>query len=243
MTRGKGKNLNISGKSGAVGTDAVRTDVAAFLQTARNMPPVSEGAGRLIFALDATMSRQPTWDTACALQGEMFAEADQVGGIAIQLIYFRGFGECAASKWVRSGDALGRLMSGIDCRGGHTQILKVLNHTLKQTRQKPVSALVYVGDCIEEKADDLAQKAGELGLLNVPVFVFQEGHDLIAEPVFREIARLSGGAWFRFDTHAAAELGALLRAVAAYAAGGRKALAKLTGNGATGAQKLLSQLK
>jgi len=66
------------------------------------------------------MSRQPTWDQACSLQAEMFREAAAVGGLDIQLVYYRGFGECRASSWIGDSDRLGALMSGIDCRGGQT---------------------------------------------------------------------------------------------------------------------------
>ena len=105
-----------------------------------------------------------------------------------------------------------------------------------------VQALVYVGDAMEEAIDDLAAAAGELGLLGVPAFVFQEGHDAVAERAFREVARLTRGAYCRFDLAAAHELAELLRAAAAYAAGGVKALADLSARHA-GAQKLLAQMR
>ena len=95
-------------------------------------------------------------------------------------------------------------------------------------RAQKVQALVFVGDAMEEKIDDLCAAAGELGLLGVPAFMFQEGDDAVAEQAFREIARLSRGAYCRFDPGAAHELAELLRAVAAYAAGGMKALADLS---------------
>jgi hypothetical protein len=72
--------------------------------------------------------------------------------------------------------------------------------------------------------------------------MFQEGHDTIAEQAFREIARLTGGAWCRFDPGAAAQLRELLRAAAAYAAGGRQALLAMSKT-ASGAAKLLGQMK
>ena len=59
-------------------------EVDAFLASALAMAPTAvDGRGRLIFALDATMSRQPTWDTALKLQAEMFEEAGKVGGLDI----------------------------------------------------------------------------------------------------------------------------------------------------------------
>lgn len=217
-----------------------RSDIDAFLRQARTLAPAGEGRGRLIFALDATMSRQPTWDTACRLQAEMFEEAGKVGRLDIQLVYFRGFNECRASRWVGDARALRDLMTGIDCRGGHTQIGKVLAHARRETEKRKVAALVYVGDALEEPIDGLAASAGELGLLGLRAFVFQEGRDPLVERGFREIARLTGGAYGRFDANAAGELAALLRAVAVYAAGGLKALEK---SGGAGGRLLLGQLK
>jgi hypothetical protein len=222
-----------------------RPEIDAFLAKVRALGPAVApgGRGRLIFALDATMSRQPTWDTACALQADMFREAAGTGGLDIQLVYFRGLGECGASGWVADSGRLAGLMSRIDCRGGHTQIGKVLRHARDESAKQRVQALVFVGDAMEEKIDDLCRAAGELGLLGLPVFMFQEGSDPVAEKAYREIARLTRGAYCRFDTGAAHQLGELLRAVAAYAAGGIKALADLSARRSDGARLLLAQLK
>ncbi len=203
-------------------------EIDAFLRQAKAVAATRTAGGRLILALDATMSRQPTWDMACALQAEMFDAVGQTGGkagaLGVQLVYFRGLGECQASKFVGDTDALKRLMTSISCRGGNTQIGKVLSHALKETAASKVDALVYIGDAMEEQLDELAAKAGNLGLRGVPVFVFQEGRDPIAERAFKEIARLSKGAWFRFDRNSAATLAKLLSAVAVFATGGLKAL-------------------
>jgi hypothetical protein len=224
---------------------STRPEIAEFLDRVRALGPASASGkrGRLIFALDATMSRQPTWDTACALQADMFRAAASADGLDIQLVYFRGLGECRASGWVANSDRLAELMSAIDCRGGQTQIGKVLSHARNETKKQRVQALVYVGDAMEEKIDDLCVAAGELGLLGAPMFMFQEGNDPIAENAYREIARLSHGAYCRFDTGAAHELGELLRAVAAYASGGIKALNALSNANDRGARLLLAQLK
>ena len=165
------------------------------------------------------------------------------GGLDVQLLYYRGLGECRASSWVSDARRLGGLMEKIDCRGGHTQIGKILAHARRENETKKVQALVFVGDAMEEPIDDLCAAAGQLGLLGVPAFVFQEGGDAVAEQAFREIARLSRGAYCRFDISAAHELAELLRAVAAYAAGGMKALADLKARHNSGAIKLLAQLR
>ena len=218
-------------------------DIDAFLSKVKSLK-TSEKAGargRLIFAMDATMSRQPTWDMALGLQSNMFAAVKAVGGLDVQLIYFRGFGECRSSKWVKDPEALAGLMTQVSCRGGHTQIEKVLKHARKETNGTKVNAMVYVGDCMEERLDDLAAVAGELGLLGMPVFFFQEGREPGAEMAFRELARLTGGAFCRFDAGSASQLKELLAAVAVYAAGGRKALENFSG-GKLGASALLEQL-
>ncbi|ODA68352.1 hypothetical protein A7A08_00174 [Methyloligella halotolerans] len=217
------------------------SDVAAFLRRTQSLAPRT-GDGRLIFAMDATMSRQPTWDMALQLQGDMFAAVDEIGGLDVQLIYFRGFGECRASKWVSDAAALSRVMSQVSCRGGYTQIGKVLGHAKRETAKQKVSAVVYVGDCMEESIDALCQKAGELGLLGVPVFLFQEGREPRAEIAFKEIARLTKGAYCAFDAGAAHQLRALLKAVAVYASGGRKALQSFSEREGGAAARLLEQM-
>ena len=86
--------------------------------------------------------------------------------------------------------------------------------------------MVFVGDCCEEDVDQVGHEAGQLGLLGLPVFVFQEGNDRVASRLFPQIAKLTRGAYCKFDRTSPDELKRLLGAVAAYAAGGRDALLK-----------------
>ncbi len=203
-------------------------DVAAFLEKLRAVPAVrTERRGRLIFAMDATASREPSWDRACQIQGRMFEATDRLGGLSVQLVYYRGLCEFEASPWVASAADLTRRMSGVFCLGGETQIGAVLRHAIAETKRRKVDALVFVGDCMEEDIDALCRDAGELGLLGVPVFMFHEGDDPIARRAFKQIARLSNGAYCRFDAKSADALADLLRAVAVYAAGGQSALVEL----------------
>lgn len=225
-------------------TPSSSAEVADFLERMRTISPTAtHGRGRLVFAMDATMSRQPTWDMALALQAEMFEIVREIGGLDVQLVYFRGAGECRASKWVADPSALARLMTTVQCRGGYTQIGKVLSHARSETEKRRISALVYVGDCMEEEVDDLCGRAGELALLGVPVFLFQEGRNEVAARVFREIASLTKGACCQFDDGSAAQLRELLKAVAVYAAGGRKALERLAdARGGAAARRLLADM-
>lgn len=219
-------------------------EIADFLSKVKSLGPrTGPGSGRLIFAMDATMSRQPTWDMALSLQSEMFAAVRDVGGLDVQLIYFRGYNECRSSKWVSEPMALQRLMTSITCQGGRTQIGKVLTHARREAGNGRVDAVVFVGDAMEEEIDELCGRAGELGLLGVPVFLFQEGYDFTVERAFKELARLTKGAWCRFDKGSAAQLKELLTAVAVYASGGREALRRLAGGRGKGARLLLEQLE
>lgn len=219
--------------------------VAEFLKEVRGLPPVPKGSrsGRLLFAMDATMSRQPTWDRALAIQAEMFSETARIGGLDIQLVYFRGFNECRASKWVSEPAALAKLMTKVDCQGGNTQIGRVLAHIKQEIRHSKIDAVVYVGDAMEENIDLLCKGAGEIGLLGTPMFVFQEGRDAGAERCFREMARLSRGAYFHLNESSASALGELLGAVAVYAAGGRSALESLAKTKGGKSTLLLQQLR
>ena len=219
-------------------------DVAAFLKAAAETPPVrASGRGRMIFALDATMSRQPTWDMAQGLTGRMFAATSALGGLDVQLVYFRGLDECRASRFVADGHGLSALMSKISVRGGHTQIGRVLDHVRGETKRAQVGALIYIGDAMEERIDDLCTVAGELGLLGVKAFMFHEGHESGTEHAFREIARLTSGAYAAFDHSAADKLAALLAAAAAFAAGGRMALERQAREGGEAARLLLTQMR
>ena len=211
-------------------TERRAEDLAHFLEEVKRLPERRGGGpGRLIFALDATASREPTWDRAARVTGEMFLEAGRLGGLEVQLVFYRGFDECKASRWVAEPRTLVDLMTRVTCRAGQTQIRRVLRHALKETAKERVHALVFIGDCCEEDIDGLGRLAGELGLRGVRAFMFQEGADPVATRAFRDIARLTGGAHCRFDSAAPGQLRDLLAAVATYAAGGMAALESYAG--------------
>lgn len=200
-------------------------EIDRFLAELEQAPP-TDGArrGRLLFAMDATASRQSTWDRACQLQGDMFTRTRGLGQLDIQLCFYRGYDEFRVSPWHDNPSDLVRATSVVRCLGGHTQIERVLRHALAEHRRQPIQALVFIGDCIEESVDDLCRLAGELGLLGVPIFLFQEGDDIVALRGFKQMARLSHGTHVHFDSDSPEQLSRLLNAVAVYAAGGLKAL-------------------
>lgn len=214
---------------------STKAEVKAFLDQVATIAPAAKAAGtrgRLIFAMDATASRQPMWDRAARIQGEMFQATAALGGLDIQLAFYRGFGEFKVSRWTANEAELLRLMTSVFCMAGETQLRKVLLHAANETRRNKVNALVFVGDAFEEDIDAVGAAAGELGLLGVPAFMFHEGADAMVAFAFQQVAKLSGGAYCRFDANSPDALKNLLGAVAVYAAGGNaalKALAKKQG--------------
>lgn len=219
-----------------------KKDVQQFLSKVAAMPKTG-GDARMIFALDATASRESTWDVASQLQTEMFLSTRALGGLNIQLCYFRGFGEFFNSDWQSNADEIVQIMSRISCQAGATQIERVLRHALLENEQKKIKCIVYIGDAMEENVDVLAQLAGKLGLLSIPVFMFQERDDPIARKAFIELSRLSGGAYAQFDQASAEHLKELLKAVAIYAAGGLKALTDFSKSSTQDVKLLEQQLK
>ena len=225
-------------------TDVSGSEIDAFLRKLVAAPARAEQArGRLLFGLDATASRQPTWDRAARIQGDMFLAASACGGLKIQLCFYRGFGEFKASPWSSNAADLVRMMTSVTCRAGETQIRKVLRHAVNEAQKERIGALVFVGECIEENIDLLAGDAGQLGTIGVPAFMFHEGNDVRAALAFKEIARLSGGAYCQFDAGSADALRDLLCAVAVYAAGGRSELDRLAVRGRNEVKRIAHQMQ
>tara|TARA_B100001093_G_scaffold398386_1_gene385718 strand:+ start:80 stop:781 length:702 start_codon:yes stop_codon:yes gene_type:complete len=198
----------------------------SFLEQVKKTPSRNqrEGAGRLVFGMDATASRERTWDNACQIQNKMFKATDDLGGINVQLCYYRGFNEFQHSGWFSSGEELISEMAKVRCLGGHTQIAKIFKHALEEHRAQKIKALVFVGDALEENADELCFLAGKFGVFNAPIFMFQEGSNNAVMSVFQQIALLSGGAYAPFNSGSVKELQDLLSSVAVFVAGGHKAL-------------------
>ena len=220
-----------------------RTAIDAFIDKVNTLPVNVESQGRLIFALDATASREATWDQASDLQSGLFLAAQDLGGLSIQLCYYRGFREFKATNFVSQTTQLLKLMSRVNCLGGITQIERVLRHALQETRVRPVKAVVFIGDCCEESVDELCHAAGELGMLRTPVFMFQEGDDPHARAVFKQVSLLTGGAYAPFDRNSPQALKELLGAVAVYASGGAKALKDYSSRSSAEVKRLTQQIK
>lgn len=233
-------------KNSALDKAGTSKSVASFLDKLDQLPVKKKDgsrAGRLIFAMDATASRAPTWDMACQLQSDMFSKTRGIGELQLQLVFFRGYMECKSSRWLKRSEQLVKMMSSVQCLAGQTQIERVLKHTLTEARQGDVDALVYVGDAMEESVDIVGALAGQLRIYKLPMLIFQEGRDQRATSAFKQFARLSGGAHCQLDYNSAAQLGELLNAAAVYATGGKKALDEFARLAGAQSKNLLQQLK
>lgn len=218
--------------------------VAALLEKTR------AARGRLLFSIDMTASREPLRDLATSLTAAMIEEAAKIGGLDVQLVHFGG-DELHHSSWSPNAHELANLMRGIRCKSGATQIGKVLRHIWIENQRQKIDAAVFIGDAVEEAPAELYTAAANL---NTPLFVFQEGDGLAVfvdehggmhppvkvETIFRELARRAGGGFGKFDAGAARQLKEFLCAVAAFAVGGRAALANQRTDSA---RLLLAQLK
>jgi hypothetical protein len=203
------------------------------LRVAALLAKVQKARARLIFALDCTASREPTWDMAAQLQAQMFEEAVKISGLEIQLVFYRGNHQCSHTAFTADAAVLAAQMRRIRCEAGATQIARVLRHIRAEHTHQKVDAAILISDACEEAPGDLYDAAAGLG---VPCFIFQEGDGVVAhldqhgqiiaahspqkvEHVFRELARLTKGAYGKFDAGGAKQLGELLRAVAVFAVG------------------------
>jgi len=234
----------VPGKTDLTTSQSSTPEVDRFLREVGQLAPRPAGTrGRLLFTMDATASREPTWDLASSLQGEMFVAAAESGGLDIRLAFYRGFDELKASRWTADARELARLMGAVRCLAGRTQIGRLLRFAADERRDSRIDAMVLVGDCCEEDVDAVGHEAGKLGLLGLPVFVFQEGEDRVASRLFPQIAKLTRGAYCKFDRSSPDQLRKLLGAVAAYAAGGRDALLKYGRDQGGAAALLTHQIK
>jgi hypothetical protein len=193
---------------GGVSITAVQQQIEREKYQARHAP-------RMIFAMDATSSREPTWERAGTLHRDMGAA---LGSLTLQLVFFRGE-ECKASSWLAGGRRLAELMIKVRCAAGYTKIGRVLQHVLTQSREHTIRALVYVGDCCEESGEELFALAEQLKRQQIPIFVFHEGTDSVAEPIFRRLAQITDGIYASFDVGSAEQLRKLLAGAADYVAG------------------------
>ena len=196
-----------------------------FLSKARAIKRIANAQTRIIFSLDATASRAPTWQQAQSLHEALFDAASETSELLLQLCYFRGMATFHASPWVATATGLRQELAEVYCEGGTTQLQRLLEHCLTQhPGSTSLKAIIFVGDAVEESANVLNDIAVRCRLAKRPLYIFQEGSDEAASRIFASMAALSGGVHFSLGDNSADRLRRLLQSVIRLATGGRKAL-------------------
>lgn len=202
------------------------------------------GRPRLLFAMDATASREPAWQLAQTITGAMFAAVP--GALDVALAYHGGGRLKEVTPFAADARAFLDKVHTVQCEAGGTALTAILEAATTIARLK---ALIYVGDCFEEPPEVAVALAQQLKLKGVRVFVFhdtmsqQQGYDVAAAgAVFAQLAAVTGGVLLPFDAHAPEQVTALLEAIAVYAVGGLKLLAERQ-RALPAARLLLDQLR
>ncbi len=142
-------------------TTAVTAAAATLPTLSHAEPPVEAGASggpRLIFAVDATASREPAWTAARrvtdalvkALPGELDVALAVHGGSRVHT--FTAFTKDAATLRDRA--------AGVACEAGLTRLLPILSASLKH---QAVRVVVYIGDVFEESLNQGRRLADAMG--------------------------------------------------------------------------------
>ena len=188
-------------------------------------PPADTGPSsrpRLVFAVDATASREPAWAAARqvtdalvkALPGELDVALAVHGGSRVHT--FTAFTNDPATLRDRT--------AGVTCEAGLTRLLPILSASLKQPS---VRVIVYIGDVFEENVTQGRGLADSLGQRGAKLIVLHDTADPSARrdaELFWDLAKRTGGCVLPFDVNAPGRLRDILSAVAVYAVGGEKLL-------------------
>lgn len=194
-----------------IGAISKRVDQSKIAAALKKEPP------KLLFSMDATQSREATWDIAQDLTRTMF---DQMpGGLKIALAYHGGGRLKEVSEFRTDLEYFKRKVAEVRCDAGQTALCPILE---KATQENGLSALIYIGDAYEE--GEYRTLARDLKLKKVPCFFFLEGNDPAAKRAFSEIAEITGGAVFPFEMTSLGKAKDRLDAIAAFAAGGTQLL-------------------
>ena len=204
---------------------------------------------RVILAL-ANHGRSPGWDRAKALQRQMF-DAAVGSGLEMKFAFYgsddaAGVRRCRiTTRWINDPDDMAGLMDRAECNCGcYVYIRDALGQAVKENEDRPMRAVIIVGDASHDDPDGLdeaAISANRLRRAGTRVFLMQLGDDLITARRLQYLARVSGGAYFRFDPRTQErQFSEMWNPVSVYASGGEEAVKMAGGQAAT---LLLQHLK
>jgi hypothetical protein len=177
---------------------------------------------RLIFAVDATASREPAWETARQVTDALFRVLP--GELEVALAVHGGSLLHTFTPFTANAGALRDRAAGIACITGRTQLLPILERALSNPG---VRVVTYIGDVFEESPARGRKLADALGARGIRLIVLHDTVDWLARrdaELFQDLARRTGGCVVPFDANAPQRLRELLAAVAVYAVGGEALL-------------------
>jgi len=197
--------------------------------------PLTERRPRLVFGVDATASREPTWASAKSITDRMF---EAIPGALDVALAVHGAGQVHTfTEFSADVDQFRRQASAVRCQAGNTQLCELMQRTLDAGGVRVMS---YVGDAFEESRAEAYALADRFRLRGIKAVLLADAADEATLEVFREIADRTGGAVLDFRATELGLMGDLLAAVATLAIGGRKLLSTKT---TPGARLLLGSMK
>ncbi len=186
-------------------------------------PPIDSDSGpRLIFAVDATASREPAWSAARQVTDALVKALP--GALKVALAVHGGGRVHTFTPFTSDPATLRDRAAGVTCQSGLTRLLPILAIGLKQP---DVRVVIYIGDVFEENIDQGRRLTDAMGARGTRLIVLHDTADRGARrdaEVFWDLAKRTGGCVLPFDSHAPGKLRELLSAVAVYAVGGEKLL-------------------
>ncbi len=208
-----------------IATTAVTAASAALPTLTHAEPPADTAAPlrpRLIFAVDATASREPAW-TAARQVTDVLVKA-LPGALDVALAVHGGSRVHTFTAFTSDANTLRDRAAGVSCVAGTTRLLPILSASLKHPS---VRVVIYIGDVFEENLQRGRHIADAMGAQNTKLIVLHDTADPAARrdaEVFWDLAKRTGGCVLPFDAAASGRLRDILSAVAVYAVGGEKLL-------------------
>jgi hypothetical protein len=177
---------------------------------------------RLVFAVDATASREPAWAAARQVTDALFKALP--GALDVALAVHGGSRVHTFTPFTNDANTLRDRAAGVTCHAGSTRLLPILAACL---RQQGVRVVVYIGDVFEESVPRGRQLTDAMNAHGAKLIVLHDMADPVARrdaEVFWDLAKRTGGCVLPFDASAPGRLRDRWSAVAVYAVGGEKLL-------------------
>jgi hypothetical protein len=211
--------------------------------------PIAPGTPRVLLAL-ANHGRSPGWERAKTLQRQMF-ETAAGSGLEMKFAFYgrdddQGVRQCRiTTHWITDPDDMASLMDRAECNCGcYVHINSMLERAVTENADRPMRAVIIVGDAFHDSEDSLTEAAlaaNQLRRQGTRVFLIQQGDDSVTARKLQHLHRVSGAAYFKFDPNTQQQQFAeMLKTLSAYTAGGEAAVKAIGGQAAN---LLLEHLK